>query len=218
MAAMAFSAGGPTVVEDAVDVRGDLAARLERVPPDPLGAASGRDDLPGRRGAGHLTASCPALPVAPSTSTRAPGSKSIRLRSAIQADMAGFIPAAIAPEVRAGGQRHAAAAVDERVSAIAPSGVGQDEYRSSPSLVRPTPSMPGISGSSSVLVLWLPPPERTRGCRPGRALDEASSSPGSGVGKASSRGGIEGTDDGGVLAKTPGSSYTNHLACHELRQ
>ena len=82
-----------------------------------------------RRGAGRSgTAIRPALPFAPRTSTRAPGRKSIRRRSAIHADIAGFMPAASTAGIGVRGHAHAAPTVDERVLGHRPQPrVRQDE-------------------------------------------------------------------------------------------
>jgi hypothetical protein len=77
----------------------------------------------------------------------------IRVRSAIQDDIAGFIAAAILGTSVSAGSGTVRRRSTTACSAIDPSVVsGSTKYTSSPSGVRPTPSMPGISGNSSLLV------------------------------------------------------------------
>lgn len=77
----------------------------------------------------------------------------IRERSAIHDDIAGFMAAAVATTSQSAGSdtlRRRSATVR---SAIAPRvASGRTKYTRSPSSVRPTPSIPGTSGSASPLV------------------------------------------------------------------
>jgi hypothetical protein len=77
----------------------------------------------------------------------------IRERSAIHEDIAGFIAAAVATTSRSAGSGALRRRSTTVCSAIAPRVVsGRTKYKRSPSSVRPTPSIPGMSGSSSPLV------------------------------------------------------------------
>ena len=99
------------------------------------------------------TAIRPALPVAARTRTFWPAWNVTRWRSATHEDMAGFIAAATATGSLDPGRTTLRRGSMMVCSAIAPIVVsGRMKYRRSPSGPRPTPSMPGTSGSSAVLV------------------------------------------------------------------
>jgi hypothetical protein len=97
------------------------------------------------------TASSPELPVAPRISTSCPARNSARYRSASHDDMAGFMAAATATGSVPGGSTtlrrtsiRVCSAIEPRVPSC------RTKYRSCLSAPRPTPSMPGTSGSSPV--------------------------------------------------------------------
>ena len=85
--------------------------------------------------------------------TLCPAWNRTRWRSATQEDIAGFMAAATATGSLPEGRTMLRQVSMTVCSAMAPRVVsGRMKYRSSPSGPRPTPSMPGTSGSSPVLV------------------------------------------------------------------